>query len=374
MRIAKSFFILFFISFLAFGNENYSVGGRTSKYQNKDYSYLLYQANYKHEEYGDNYLFKKNFDLEIVDFLNSDERAEIKPRYVSLEYLKGKNSFEIGFLRYRFSETFGFQILDVANPRDYSESILGDLDMSKRAVFGLNSSTKINDSTLFFYLTLWGNSDKLPYKNSVFNNYPSYLKYDGGTYQKKFLEDIEYGIRYKTLLFDHLDLGFLYYHHERRPTLLKLDNNKLVRDSKMVDSFGLSMSYAFDELVLRSDFLSSEKEEKNKRTEEGIIGLDRTFDSLKVGLQTYNHFNKGIHYLGTHLELDYEDYEIKPEIQFFTNTEKRDLWMRFGFRYLISDINFKVFYDYLESTEKKSSLIYKFRDNKKLTIELNYVF
>src|SRR5690606_33605033 len=85
------------------------------------------QASYKSEEIEEKYTLKKNLELRVFDPADTDEAVFIDPTDVSLELLLNRTSFQMGFLRYRFSETFGLQILDVANPRDYSDYILNDL-------------------------------------------------------------------------------------------------------------------------------------------------------------------------------------------------------------------------------------------------------
>ena len=156
-------FLLLFFSILSyaqdFSQKTFTTGVRSSYFlvsNEWDNTFMYYIPEYSDETFGNSVGLRRKFKFRIFDYVSSNEKVIVDPLDVSMEFFSNNNSFQIGFLRYQFSETFGLQLLDVANPRDYSEFIFNDLAWSKRSVFGVNDTYKWNNFQVQLIVTLWG--------------------------------------------------------------------------------------------------------------------------------------------------------------------------------------------------------------------------
>lgn len=356
-----------------FSSQSYKAGFRSSfvegmgKFQN---SLFYYEIEYDEEEFKEEYTLKSNFKLRAFDFISTDEEVMIDPYDISLEWLRGKFSFQIGFVRYRFSESFGVQLLDIANPRDYSEFIFNDLSWSKRAVFGLNSSYDFDGVLSQFFLTLWPNGDRLPYKETYYDTSGN-LQYEGGVYSKKFFEDIEYGARFSKAFENSLNLSFLYYHHEKRPIILILDGLKLVPDYQMVDSFGASFSFLLSDFVIRGDVLLTIEEEKDHY--QSLVGIDRVFENFNFGLQSFKDYNSQNHFLGSKFEFT-KYSSFVPSMQVFYNTEVYERWFQLKNEIHFDFLSLSINYDQIEANANKNSLFALYKRNDRYLIDLSFKY
>lgn len=339
----KKVLIALLLSTKAFGSAEFSLGTRTSFFleSNKfDNSFVFAQTDYTYENYDKAIGLKLNFDVRAFDYYSSDEKVIVDPINLSSEFLYQDHRFQIGFVRYRFSETFGVQLLDIANPRDYSEFIFNDLSWSKRSVFGLNHSIKKGNFETQFILTLWPNGDRLPYKYSAFNEEGFY---EGGVVERSWFKDYEYGFRTKYLFESGLDLSLLYFHHFAR-NVPGLD--------KQVDSFGMALSYVAGDWVIRSDtlFTIDDYHQKNFTTVEKkshfqtLWGIDRVWDDLTLGLQAQFDLSFHRHYVGSKLELSsFENWT--PSLMIFKNIQREDYWLQVKNSLELEPFNLSVVYD-----------------------------
>lgn len=383
-KIFWSLIFLSFPTFAQFESTSFSLGFRTSyslELKEEENSLMYYELEYAKEDLNETYTLKKNLSFRIFDFTDSKEKTLIDPYDISLEWLKGDFSFQIGFVRYRFSESFGIQLLDVANPRDYSEFIFNDLAWSKRSVFGLNTSYKLYDVLTQFFLTLWPSGDRLAYKDSYYDT-SGVNSYEGGVYDKAWFKNIEYGMRFSKIFDNSLSLSFLYYHHEHRPLSLtpKFSSSgmKLVPEEHMVDSFGSSFSYIINDYVLRGDLLFTHNDLvyfKNERKEkdhlQSLVGIDRIFDYFNLGLQSFKDYHFEKHFFGAKFEWT-QNVLFTPSVQFFQNTESYDRWIQLKAQMNLTHLTFSISYDDIDSSGSSKTLFGPYKNNDRYLIDIAF--
>jgi len=332
-------------------------------------SFLYAQTEYSYENYDNEMGLKLNFDIRAMDYYSSNEKTIVDPVNLSAEFLLDSHRFQIGFVRYRFSETFGLQLLDIANPRDYSEFIFNDLSWAKRSVFGMNHTVKYNRLETQFILTLWPNGDRLPYKGSPFNE-DGFI--EGGVVERPWFKNPEYGVRTKYLFESGLDLSLLYFHHFARST---------PGLNEQVDSFGLAFSYVHNEWVLRGDNLYTlsdfvqptflQVEEKNHF--QSLWGIDRVWENFTLGLQVQFDFNLYRHYAGGQFE--YSAFDVwKPAIMVFKNIKREDYWLQVKNRFSIGDFNINLTYDSFGGEKTDKDLFGHFSSHDRFLIDVSASF
>jgi hypothetical protein len=372
-----------------FTQKSLTVGARSSYFTNLeewDNTFLYYIPEYADETFGEKIGQRRKFKLRVLDYSNSDEKVIVDPLDVSMEFFSDRNSFQIGFLRYRFSETFGLQLLDVANPRDYSEFIFNDLSWSKRSVFGMNDTFKWNNFQIQFILTLWPNGDRLPYRDTAFDSTSSNVEYQGGVVERPWFKDLEYGTRMKYLFENGLDISFLYFHHFSRPTfqevkIISLSQFTTRPTQHMVDSFGTSASYVWNEWVLRGDALftlndlvmenlSSYNKDDHFQT---LVGIDRNFESFILGLQSQSDFTIDRHFYG--IRFEYSDVSWwKPSAMVFQNYQSTDQWFQLKSLFEIEDWKLSVSYDGIHGGKDNEDLFGVYRKNDRYLVDLSYTY
>lgn len=372
-----------------FSQKSFTSGVRSSYFLNDekwDNTFLYFNPEYADENFGDSTGRRRKLKLRVFDYVSSNEKVIVDPLDVSFELFSDKNSFQIGFLRYRFSETFGLQLLDVANPRDYSEFIFNDLSWSKRSVFGLNNTYKWNNLQIQMILTLWPNGDRLPYQDSAFDPTNNQIDYQGGVVERPWFKDLEYGTRFKYLLSNGLDLSFLYYHHFSRPTFQKLQMKSLtelkaISTDHMVDSIGSSASYVWQDWVLRIDVLNTfndlvqksllEFEKKNHF--QTLAGVDRNFEKFILGIQSQGDFTTGRHFFGVRTE--YTDISWwKPAVMIFKNYSRDDQWFQLKNTFEMDEWKLAVSYDNLHGGNEESDLFGFYRKQDRILLDASFTY
>lgn len=385
-------FLLLLLPLLGFTQDyketSFTVGARSSYFINSDNwdnTFLYYVPEYADETFGESVGQRRKFKLRVFDYTSSNEEVIIDPLDVSVEYFTNNNSFQVGFLRYRFSETFGLQLLDVANPRDYSEYVFNDLAWSKRSVFGLNDTYRWGELQVQMILTLWPNGDRLPYQRSQFDPTEGQIDYQGGVVDRPWFKDLEYGTRLKYLFANGLDVSALYYHHFSRPTLVDVFLSGTTLSTRptdqMVDSFGGSLSYVLKEWVLRADYLYTFNDLIQKDsltyTEDNhsqlLAGIDRTFDELIIGLQTQSDFTEERHFLGFRGEWTKFSW-WKPAVMVFKNYENEDQWFQLKNNFEYGDWRLGVTYDNFHGTKDSDSVFGLYRENDRFLVDASYTY
>jgi len=372
-----------------FSQRSFTLGTRSSYFFNNnqwDNTFLYYIPEYADEKFGESVGQRRKLKLRVFDFVSSDEKVVIDPLDVSFEFFTDKNTFQIGFLRYRFSETFGLQLLDVANPRDYSEFIFNDLSWSKRSVFGVNDTYKWNELQIQLILTLWPNGDRLPYKGSAFDPTDGQIDYRGGVVERPWFKDLEYGTRFKYLFGNGLDLSFLYYHHSSRPTFqdIKIQSAtqfKATSTNHMVDSMGSSASFVWKEWVLRADALYTLDDlvQKNlisydkENHFQTLAGVDRTFENFLVGLQTQSDFATERHSYGARSEYTNTNW-WKPSAMIFRNFKGNDQWFQLKALFEVADWKLTISYDNIHGGKGQSDLFGLYRKQDRLLVDASFTY
>lgn len=360
--------------------------GITSSYFLKqsdfDNTFFYYIPEYQDETISDESIIRRKFKLRVFDYVSSDEDVILDPLDISYEYLNNRNSFQVGFIRYRFSETFGVQLLDVANPRDYSEFIFNDLSWSKRSVFGINDTFKWDSLQVQLILTLWPNGDRMPYRGSAFDLFPQNAQLEGGVIDRPWFKNPEYGVRFNYLFDSGLDASFLYYHHFSRPTSFDVlaghDFFKIMPTDVLVDSLGNSLSYVIDDWVLRGDFLYTLNDlvqtemmsYKIKNHAQTLIGLDRNFEKFILGFQHQSDFTLGRHFFGLRTELT-DMNNLKPSIMYFKNYQNNDQWLQLKVLYSLNDWGLGLTFDTIEGRVRDQTLFGRFRSQDRFLVDIS---
>lgn len=386
-------FLLFLLPLIGlaqdFSEKSLTVGTRTSFFTESgktDNTFLYLIPEYSDETFGDSVGQRRKLKVRIFDYVSSDEPVIIDPLDVSVEYFTNNNSFQIGFLRYRFSETFGLQLLDVANPRDYSEFIFNDLSWSKRAVFSMNDTYKWNNFSVQLIWTLWPNGDRLPYKDSAYDPTQGQIGYQGGVVDRPWFKDMEYGSRLKYLTEGGLDTSLLYYHHFSRPTFQDIKFNSptdiSTRDTHhMVDSLGASGSYVLKDWVLRADALLTKNdliqknllEYKKDDHSQMLAGIDRTFDEALIGFQTQSDFTMDRHFYGVRGE--WTRFSLwKPSAMIFKNYTNSDQWFQFKNAFEYDSFKLNLIYDNIQGGNSESALFGFYRKNDRVLADLSFTY
>jgi hypothetical protein len=369
-----------------FRDQSLTVGMRSSYFTHDGKAantFLYYVPEYADETLDDAISTRRKFKLRVFDYVSSDERIIIDPLDVSLEWFTDRNSFQVGFVRYRFSETFGVQFLDVANPRDYSEFIFNDLSWAKRAVFGLNDTYKFSSFELQGILTLWPNGDRLPYQRSPFDPTGGQLSYQGGVQDRPWFQNPEYGVRLRKLFDSGLDASLLYFHHFSRPTFFDVELKtpepaSLSRTNTMVDSLGLSGSYVLEDWVVRSDLLMTHKDliqedalkYKKANHYQALLGIDRTIDEFVVGLQSQSDFSIQRHFAGVRSEWSRYD-TWKPSFMYFRNYKETDEWLQLRNTFFWKDLRLEVVWDNFNGGRSEREIFGFFRQNDRFLFDMS---
>ncbi len=383
-------FLFMAVSFHAFSQESveesFTFGTRSSYFGEHDLydnAMNFFHLNYRDERYFDSGTLKTSLEFRIFDPTSSDENVYIDPVNVSLEFLMNSVSLEAGFLRYRFSETFGLQILDVANPRDYSDYVLNDLSWAKRSVFGLNMQNRWDRLEILWMLTLWSNGDRLPYKGSPFDLTGGEFGYEGGVVHRPWFQDQEYGVRLKYLFENGLDVSVLGYHHFARPTYIYLNQTgpmsfEAALSSRMVDSLGMAASFVMGDWVLRGDFLltlldnfqTAPLEFSTEDHYQHLLGIDRIWENWSLGAQIQNDFLYNRNFFGLKIENSFFDF-WKPGAMAFVSDKNADKWIQFknAFQYENWDLNVVV--DLLDGDISSQGLFGLYRDNDRVLVEIS---
>ncbi|MBA2404180.1 MAG: hypothetical protein H0V66_05365 [Bdellovibrionales bacterium] len=372
-----------------FSEKSFTFGTRSSFFVNDnewDNTIMYFNPEFSDETFGDSVGQRRKIKVRVFDFLSTNEKTVVDPLDVSMEFFTNNNSFQIGFLRYRFSETFGLQLLDVANPRDYSEFIFNDLSWSKRSVFGMNNTYKWNELQIQFLLTLWPNGDRLPYQGTPFDPTNGQLDYQGGVVERPWFKDLEYGTRLKYLFENGLDLSLLYYHHFSRPTfqdikVVGLGQFKAEATDHLVDSFGSSASLVWSEWVLRADALYTINDLVQKRLLsyekenhfQTLAGIDRNFEYFLVGLQTQSDFSTERHFFGVRTEYTNTSW-WKPGVMLFKDYQGDDQWFQITNLFEMDEWKLRVSYDNIHGGTGEGDLFGFYRNQDRFLVDASFTY
>lgn len=245
-----------FLSSQAFASLSGNVGATYTFSPDQGKSiYLRPYANLIHQKEYESFETKASFRAftDVASEYDQD-RFDVRELYA----LKQTDNWthKIGAQLISFSETFGVQILDIANPRDYTDFIINDLTWSKLPTWGVNSIyTKEGYSLQLIFVPLAA-KDILPRKRSFFDFASEKgINYSDHVENREVFRDSEYGLRVGKLFDSGFDVNFLYYHHLNRTPVFHFEGARFETTYKAVNSIGGSFSYALDEVVFRGDTL-----------------------------------------------------------------------------------------------------------------------
>lgn len=282
-----------------------------------------------------NYGFKGS--LRAFKDFNADtpqDRLEVREFYFN--YNTDFWDHRIGAQLLTFSETFGLEILDVANPRDYSDFILNDLEWSKLTTWAWNSTYTNNNYSAQFVWSPYPNKDILPAENSFYDiSTNSSLDYSSQVKNPDFFKDSEYGVRLGHLFDNGVDLNILYFKHFNRQPAFELTNIQLHSFYERVDSFGGSFSYALESVVFRGDIKYTLDNVRNKdlsinRKDElnAIVGIDYTLQrSFTSGAQLQYQQWLELYWGSFYLKYDINDY-WQLALFYFKGINNDDEWIQ----------------------------------------------
>lgn len=276
-----------------------------------------------------------------ADFPN-EQRTEIQLRELTFDHATDVSTFRLGVQEVVWGETFGLEILDIVNPRDFNEPLFSDTSEARIPVAMLNAQALLGG------LTVQGIYTPLPSRSPV----PKTLESIPIDTPRNFdaFSDAEYGGRIGFLFPFGLDLNVYSFNHwNRTPAYLlhAVPTGVAFRlEEARVRSFGASFSQAFESVVLRGDTILSEgvpiptrtfqRVEKVTRAQT-ILGLDVTSrEQTSLGLQYFiedhdrivDRFDRSRFQLaGARLAFDLFDKALETELMFFRGLDTADLWL-----------------------------------------------
>lgn len=244
----------------------------------------------------------------------------------------------------KWSETFGFNILDIANSKDYSEYVFTDSSHSSIGNWFAKLALKSDNFKADFYYTPLAQNSILPKPGS---EYDIYLNKDFSINMPKYkaFTNSEYGFRLNSILFENLDLSLIYFHHYTRiPVLLLNPINfySIETTTKQENSIGASFSLVAGDWVFRGDFLYTSKTILTEdfidifETDhvQSIIGTDRSFESnstIGIQLNYDDYLSDSFDYniwAGIKLIQSFFNEKLNFETIYYKGLNNEDCWIR----------------------------------------------
>ncbi|MBF0362327.1 MAG: hypothetical protein HQK49_15025 [Oligoflexia bacterium] len=239
-----------------------------------------------------------------------------------------------------WSETFGLNILDIVNPRDFSEFIFEDLSASKIPVWAFKTSILLDKFTIQPIYVPQARNYIVPPKGSFFDPIPKVLDaiVRVPAKDKKIFTDHEYGLKLAYLFSFGLDFSLIYYsYYHRIPVYyLNLSDFKLhLADDKRVTSYGNSFTYSNGGLVLRGDtlftkevpYFSNDFIYRISDQWQGIYGLDYTFENqIIIGSQFHFENINENKWISFQIKKSIGNFDLQA--MYFTGINNKDLWIR----------------------------------------------
>tara|TARA_B100000035_G_scaffold313094_1_gene326010 strand:+ start:1244 stop:2569 length:1326 start_codon:yes stop_codon:yes gene_type:complete len=206
------------------------------------------------------------------------------------DFFIGNTSLRIGKQQVVWGQTDGLKVLDVVNPQSFQEFILDDFESSRIPLWTLNADISLNDNTSLQFLWIPDLTyHELPSPNSLFEFKsplltltPSEMARIKNTQKikpKKMLEDSDMGVRL-AIFRDGWDITFNYfYHYDDFPLFDQSgdsQNLNLLTRYKRNQLFGGSLTKAFKNIVLRSEYGYSTNKYFLSRDVNGIVSFSET--------------------------------------------------------------------------------------------------
>lgn len=277
-----------------------------------------------------------NYQGRLSSDFGENSKSEFAPQEVSLSYRGEEFSLAAGLQVISFSETFGVNIMDVVNPRDYRLGVLDDLEWSKLSVPLLVAKYLGSNWNFETYFSPYGRGFKMADEGSTYDAYPA------GILKRKQHRShkMEGGVRFNYLTELGVDLNFIFYRHMNRRPFYYLDGMDLVTNDETVNSLGMTYSYSLDSLVFRGDYLLTLRAPGTKADatlghtdlHQAIVGADWSHESgITIGGQFF--YNSIEENTWGALQLQKTDGNFLPSLMIFYGISNGDRWVRPEFTY-----------------------------------------
>lgn len=327
------------------------------------------------------YQFKSAFRAfsDIAQDFHQD-RLEVRELYATLQ--TDTWDHRIGAQLISFSETFGVQILDVANPRDYTDFIINDLNWSKLPTWAINSTYTHDNSSLQLIYAPYGGKDILPVKHSEFDVVSEQgQNYSSNVGKREFIRDSEYGLRLGHLLENGVDLNVLYYHHFNRVPTLVFKDLVFRPDYGEVNSLGMSFSYVLNDVVFRGDTLFTMDDYNSKGLGrekvdrlQYIYGVDYSWEGKwTLGYQVQYRQWPGLYWNSVFIQNKINDFW---QIDFFSfvGLNNDDLWYRPSVTYRWIDFSITTQLDIITASSSRAGIFTPYGEKDRLYTNFTYQY
>jgi len=267
---------------------------------------------------------------------SKNQNEEVELRSLRLSKKGTHYAFDWGLQTVNWSETFGFNILDIVNPRDWSEFVFEDLSWAQIPVWALKNSFFYGNFKFQLIYVPRAKNLIAPRSGSYFDPLSKLTTLPRKNYSsKKIFKDDEWGMRLEYLFDFGLDLSLISYEHFNRTPVYSLKEGGLVPTDPKLKSYALSFTYALNSFVLRGDTLQTSNQPYNssdllnhtKNDWQGIYGLDYTFENqLMIGGQyEFEQISKN-KWGSIQLKKSIKDFDL--QCLFFFGLNNDDRWVR----------------------------------------------
>ncbi len=273
---------------------------------------------------------------------------EIDMRELNVKYSSEHYSVQLGFQQVAWGETFGLFVADLVNPKDLRDPLLTEAEWVRRSVAALSGQLFFGGLRAQAVFTPVPGIDVLPAPDSPFDVISGRfgLKYEMPErfLLERFGRDAEGGGRLSYLIAEKLDLAAIYYYHWNRTPVFAIENRTegaiLTPYRKRIHSFGLTWSYALDEVVLRGDTVLHLDEPTNPAGPVApgsathlisVVGADYTTSHpWTFGLQLhYDRLNSGnTYWVSGRVLLSFFNDHLKPELFVYRGLGNPDMWIQ----------------------------------------------
>jgi len=317
--------------------------------------------------------------------LKEGESGKSEFRKLVINYKDDHHVVNLGLQNISWSETFGVNIMDVINPRDYAFYIFDDLNMSKIPVNLINYQYFYNNVSLQLIYNPEARIDRLAQSGSLFDPYAKFNIPIERSPAPETFSDSEYGGKIRYLFSGGLDLGFIYYSHFNRNPVIYLDPslNKLHSHLEKVNSFGQTFSFVFKELVFRGDYLftpgtpysTNDMKFRYSDRHQAILGGDYSnAEGFSLGVQLHMDTLLDHQWISAQIKNSFFKESFRPSFMVFSGFDNKDLWARAELSYYYnSNLQITPQYNYL-SGKNGEGVFGEFTDKDYYQLMVKYLF
>lgn len=343
--------------------------------------YLRPQANIMISDQNNNLGAQLNLQA-IHDVSGIVQESWINIRELYFNYKTNTVDTRVGAQQFNFSETFGVQVSDVANPRNYSDFILNDVQDQKLSSWSISSIWTGEKASFQIIFTPYPSKDLLPKEGSYYD--PSLgtgVSYNSKIDDFVFLKNSEYGIRLGYLFANGLDANFIVFRNSNRTPSFELNNNIIQAKYYEVTTLATTVSYAFTNSVLRGDAVYTLNDvnneyfvvsrENNLKT---IVGVDYSgVDNLTLGLQWHYQEWLNLYWYSVYGKYEFSD-NFFVDLTHFQGLNNNDQWINPKISFRLSDFIASVEADLLYGTYDDQASISSYSKKNRYLTKLTYEF